>query len=359
MELEIRKCRDSVVGRKLSPSPNNMGGYEPIALLAPDLNVLEGSDISKLDGGMNANISLYINYEEKILESDLVYFVNGERFQNIKFYTKLVEYAKKIDKEVIMSNDVARLLELEPSQLTINAEEKIFDDIVIAPKLLPIEIPVISIFTIGKKCGQVQTEFLARKYFLSKGYNVMQIGSHDFMRVVGCLSIPDFMFDSTIDPLEKTLKLNRFIHKYIVMEKPDIILIGVPHPVMKYNDSNLNGLGIFPFIIQNAIRSDVGIINLHFGDYTADFLEEVRRFCKYRLDVDTRYFGISNTSVLKDVDDPTKLEYLYLTTDFVKSNLISGIGEDQFVVFSAFNEEDASRAFQKIENELQANPEQL
>ncbi|WP_313134825.1 TIGR04066 family peptide maturation system protein [Anaerocolumna sp.] len=331
-----------------------MGGYEPIALLAPEINVLEGYDISKLDGGPNADIRLHIDYEEKILESDLVYFADCEEFQNNKLYIELMEYAKKQRKEVIMPNDVAKQLGVDLQKVCIE-ERDILADIDKFPKMLQIESPIISIFTIGEKCGQIQTELLARKYFLGKGYNVMQIGSHDFMKLVGCLNIPDIMFDSTIDPFKKAIIFNRFIHKHFKLKNPDIILIGVPHPVMKYNNNNLNGLGILPLIIQSALQSDIGIINMHFADYTVEFLEEVKQFCKYRLDIDTRYFGISNTSVLKNVDNPSKLEYLRLTSDFVNSNLVSGLGGEQFTIFPAYNEEEANNAFQKMEKELQGN----
>ncbi|GLB27612.1 hypothetical protein LXJ15735_38530 [Lacrimispora xylanolytica] len=336
-----------------------MGEYEPIALLAPELNVLEGCDISRLDGGSFANIKLFINYEEKIQESDLLYLTSSEEFINNKLYKKLFDFSKELGKEVIVSEDISKHFELSTQYVGLGDSNEVLTDIPTPHKMLTIEVPIISIFSIGEKCGQLQTEFMARKYFLSKGYRVLQIGSHDFMNNIGCLNIPDFMFNAKVDPFLKAIGFNRFIHKHCLVEKPDIILLGVPNPIMKYNDSNLNGLGINPFIIQSSIKSDIGIVNMHFGDYNDEFLEEVRLFCKYRLDVDARYFGVSNTSVLKDVDDPDKLEYLYITTEFVKSQLAFDTISDQYTVFSSFSDDDINRVFQKIENELQANPAQL
>lgn len=330
-----------------------MGGYEPVALLAPELSVLEGCDISRLDGGTNASVCLYMDYKDKILGSDLVYFANCEGLQNSKLYQELVEYAKKINKKIIIPNDVIE------SQKICNEDREILNDIDNSSKMLYIESPIISIFTIGKKCGQIQTEFLARKYFIDKGYNVMQIGSHDFMSLVGCLSIPDIMFDTTIDPLKKAIFFNHFVHKNYKLKKPDIILIGVPNPIMKYNNSNLNELGILPLIIQSGLKSDIGMINMHYADYTTEFMEEINQFCKYRLDVNTKYFGISNVSVLKNVDYPSKLEYLYLTSDFVNSNVDSGMKDNEYYVFPVYSEQEAMKAFQKIENELLENLAQV
>lgn len=199
-----------------------MEGYEPLALLAPALCVLEGCDIAKLDGGKNTNIRLYTDYENKILESDMVYFVNCQEAK--KLLLQLLDYAKENNKKIVMSHDMD-----ERSYMEETYSQEYIKDLKSEKqqKLFQLDIPIISIFTIGKNCGQLQTEILARKYFTSKGYNVMQIGSHDFFSLFGCLCIPDEMFDSTIDPLNKTLIFNRFVYNQAAIKKPDIILLGV------------------------------------------------------------------------------------------------------------------------------------
>lgn len=329
-----------------------MEGYEPLALLAPALCVLEGCDIAKLDGGKNTNIRLYTDYENKILESDMVYFVNCQEAK--KLLLQLLDYAKENNKKIVMSHDMD-----ERSYMEETYSQEYIKDLKSEKqqKLFQLDIPIISIFTIGKNCGQLQTEILARKYFTSKGYNVMQIGSHDFFSLFGCLCIPDEMFDSTIDPLNKTLIFNRFVYNQAAIKKPDIILLGVPNSIMKYNNNNnLNGLGFLPVIIQSAIRSDIGIVNMYYGNYTTEFLEEIEQFCKYKLNVCAKYFGIANTSVSKNVDNPTELEYLYLNSDFVKNNISDN---EKYTMFPVYDEETVYLALKKIEKEMQENPEQI
>lgn len=334
-----------------------MGGYEPVALLSPELSVLEGSDIAKLDGGINTNIYLYTDYEKKILESDMVYFISKKDKSKEQLSLQLIEYAKKAKKEVVLFCETGMLYQ-EYGEGCLYGNEKYVSNEEF-PKLLQIEVPIISMFTIGKNCGQLQTEMLARKYFLDKGYKVMQIGSHDFMRILGCLSIPHEMFEPAIDDLRKTLIFNKFVYKQSLIEKPDIILLGVPYPIMKYNNCNLNGLGYFPTIIQNAVKSDIGIVNMHFANYNSDFLKEISLFCKYKLNVYTRYFGIANTSISKNVDNPSELEYLFLNKDFVKNNILVDTVNEKYMMFPVYDDEAANYVFQRIEKELLENPEQL
>jgi len=335
-----------------------MGNYEAIALLAPQLNVLEGNDISKIDGGTNANIQLHIDYKLKIWDCDVVYFTNSDLIQDMSIYHDLIEYAKDLGKETIIAKSVlARLGQKAETECC--KQQPIFFDDSIPPKLMTIEAPIISLFTIGENCGQPQTELSMREFFLNKDYHVMQIGTQEYSNVIGCINLPSFMFDSTVDSQKKIIMLNRFVYDLYMSEKPELILIGVPNPIMKYNDVILNGFGIIPFIIHNAIKSDIGVLSIYYGEYTHEYLKLITQFCKYRFDVQTKYFSIANSHVSKNIDDPSKLEYLYVNTDFVKSNFDVGIGKEDFTLFSPYDKESMEKALHKIEDELLSNPNQI
>lgn len=326
----------------------HLGQYETIALLSPMLNVLAGSDISKLDGGDKANIKLHMDYQQKIAESDVVYFVDSESGIDDTLYRELIAQAKKLAKEVIISDRVLRSLE---NPLTVDQPA--------SPKLLAIDVPIISVLAIGEKCGQAQTEFSLGKYFVDQGYRVLQIGTQEYSHLLGCLSLPAFLFDPAIDVQSKIISFNQFIYQACQQEDPDVIILGVPNPIMKYNNDILNGLGILPFIIQNAIATDIGVVNLYYDDYNYEYLNFIMQLCKYRLNIAAKYFGVSNTTASKNMEEQNKLEYLYVNRDFVKANLKPEIGKDEFTLFSIFDEESMQQACKKIEQELLANVDQL
>jgi len=338
----------------------HMGKFEPFALLSPELSVLDGCDISKLDGGSFADITLYAGYEDMIAKSDVVYFVNSKNItaDDESHYKKLIELSTKLKKEIMISDDVKRTLKLSLAEDKNNIEE-MFEDFKVNPQLKQIDAPVVSIFSLGEDCGQAQTELCARKYFLDKGYKVMQIGLQEYSSVIGWISFPDFLLDPKVDEFDKVMAFNRFVYKHYVKENPDIILLSVPNPIMKYNDSILNGLGILPFIVQSAVKSDIGIVNLYFANYAFEYLELLKNLCTYRFGVSAKYFGVSNTKVSKGVDDTASLDFLRLTSDFVKNNTPYDAGKDEFTLFSVFDENDSFKAFEKIENELIGNPAKI
>ena len=111
--------RDNMGFKKISIFPINhktvplirfahLNMYEPIALVSPDLNMMDGNDISKLDGGPFAYMDLHIDYEKMINKSDIVYLLNSDTLQSEKLYSELIEIAKKSEKEIVISNEVAR-----------------------------------------------------------------------------------------------------------------------------------------------------------------------------------------------------------------------------------------------------------
>jgi len=329
----------------------HLEGYEPIALLSPTLSSLVGNDLSRLDGGKKANISLHLNYQEKMMESDLIYFVESESVTNLNLYHELISYAKELNKEVILTDKLSMFLK-NPEQFTQYLTPSTF-------KLLTIDVPIISVLAMGEKCGQPQTEFSIRKYFAEQGYQVLQIGTQEYSQLFGSLKLPSFLFDPSIDIQNKIITFNRFVYDECQKADPDVIILGVPNPIMKYNNDILNGLGVIPYVIQNAVQSDIGVVNLHCSEYTYEYFEHIMQLCKYRLNIAVKYFGISNTVASKNMDEPNKLEYLQVNTDFVKKKLKPEIGKDEYTLFSIYDEESMTQAFRKIEQELLANVSQL
>lgn len=324
----------------------NLGKYdEVVALVAPSLSVLSEQDISKLDGGRIENVKLHANYKEQIAASDVIYFLASNSIRDVDIYAELIEYAEELHKKVIVSEAVK-------DQLNKNSE---INEYVTLPRLLPIDVPIISVFTMGEKCGHMQVELSLRKHFLKNDYRLLQIGAQEFSSIFGCIELPSFIFDVNMDIEKRIVLFNEFVYELCQKEEPDLIILGVPNSIMKYNDDILSGLGIIPLIIQSAVKSDIGIVNLYYAEYTDQYLDYVSKFCEYRLDIPVKYFAVSNTVVSKNADNARKLEYLYVNQEFTKSNLKKEIGKEDYTVFLGYDDEDAEQAFQNIEQELLGN----
>ena len=328
-----------------------IGKFEPIALVAPELSILDGEDISKLDGGSPSNIILCSNYTQGIQNCEAVIFL-GHTDEEV--YKELMLVAKAHNREIWTPGFAQENIKREVTTLASDGDISLANDL-IPQKLLNIDTPIISIYGIGYNCGILHTEFLARDFFMGNGYKVLQIGSVDYSQYLGCVAFPSFIFDSNLNYTEKAIKFNRFIFDLEKEQNPDVIIIGTPNPIMKYSDDVLNGLGIVPFIIQNSIKSDIGIVNLYYSKYDFEYIEMISQLTRFRFNIPFRYFGLSNVNAHKNQDMDGKMEYLHLETSFVKSNFNPEIGNDKYTIYPAYDKDSAYETFRKIEAELQSN----
>jgi peptide maturation system protein (TIGR04066 family) len=330
--------------------------YEPVPLLPPSLSILENQDISELDGGYFANIKLSISYYDELSKSELIYFCDSSSITDNDLYHDLIKYAKGIGKEVIISKYLMARLDM----LNENDMETIeYLDKSAVSKLIEIDTPIISIFTQGRNCDQANIEMSLRKYFIDKKYRVMQIGTRICSELFGFNAIPDFLCEPSIDTMQKIVMFNRFVYNLSISENPDIIIIGVPEGIMKYNNRILNGLGVMPFIIQSAIQSDIGIVSLYQNNYTKKYLDELMLYCKYKLGVLPKYFNFANTKQMKNIDDNSVTDYLFLNSEFVLSNVYTATMDEDFTIFNSLNLESSEKTYQKIEAELISNLTQI
>lgn len=318
------------------------------ALITPGFEVLDGFDLSKIDGGEYADIKLCSQYKKIISECSEIMFIKSNMIKDKTIYKELICYANDLNKKTMIADKV---LQQEPKE-ALNYDY-------MTKCLLHADVPIISILEIGDNCGQLQTELAIREYFTAKNYKVVYIGSDDNCKMVGGYNIPEFLYDLRIDNVSKIKMFNKFVYDTYINERPDLIVIGIPTPIMRYNDMILNGFGMLPFIMQNAIKSDIAVLSLYYGEYTYEYLYQLMQLSKYRFDVPCKYFSIGNAIIARNIDDLHKLDYLFIDNQFVMNHINYDIENNEFTLFSPYIKESLIRALDKIENELLMNPEKV
>lgn len=149
-----------------------------------------------------------------------------------------------------------------------------------------IEVPIISVMGVGYNVSKFDVQLYLREMFLKKGYKVAQIGTKKISNIMGFYSIPDFMYNNRFSGEETILRFNEFVKKVEDKEKPDIIIIGVPEPILPLNKKHLFSFGIRAYEIYQAVDVDYCILNLLSGEYSDQFETEMKNVCKYRYNVD-------------------------------------------------------------------------
>lgn len=175
-----------------------------------------------------------------------------------------------------------------------------------------IEVPIISVMGVGYNVSKFDVQLYLREMFLKKGYKVAQIGTKKISNIMGFYSIPDFMYNNRFSGEETILRFNEFVKKVEDKEKPDIIIIGVPEPILPLNKKHLFSFGIRAYEIYQAVDVDYCILNLLSGEYSDQFETEMKNVCKYRYNVDIDDFFVSNFSIVSNSLYSSELKYVYV-----------------------------------------------
>jgi peptide maturation system protein (TIGR04066 family) len=305
------------------------------------------ADISELDGGMYADIRIYKGFDENVKNSDCVYFDYYHDIDN-KTYYELINKVKKAGKNVILSMKLRKQLDLW------NEDVESFRESISLEKceLYNFDVPIISVFSIGDNCDQTNIELTMFDFFKKKGYNVELIGSEAYCSLLGCKSIPECLYYNA-DGFLKKLFFNRYVKQIIEEKEPDLIIIGVPEPIMRFNSKVLFDTGDMACIIQDSVCSDIGVVSTYFNEFQQLYFEELRNYCSYRLNVPSEYFCISNTKAVYEEEHEFQLEYLVLDTEFVMKNVDLHMGDELGItLFNVGDVESRKEAYEQMELEL-------
>lgn len=328
--------------------------YNVIPILASAHKTMAGHDLAVLDGGDCSGVVLQADFNEVLNKCDVLYMDSSNFIFKDEDYYEYINIAKEKNIQIVFSRQLKERLKID-GQPT-DCCEREGTNCTRLNQLIDIDVPIISIFTMGNENDQGNVELELRRFFLQRGYKISQIGIHEYSKLLDFHIIPSFLFANNIDGKTKRLMFNQYVRRVVKDEKPDLLIIGVPEAIMKYNDKILAGMGDIPCIIQDSIMSDIGIICTCYAPYTEKYFEELSLYSCYRLNCRANYFNISNSMVINDEDNNNKLEHLSLDTKYIVSNMNFGLKEDGvYEVFNSYVEESRKRAFEKMENELLGN----
>ena len=327
-------------------------GYTLSHLFMPDFMNLTNKDIHYIDGG-DKNVAFLSNLcESNIASCDTLFLDYDANMDDIALYQDAINMANNLNKKTIISKLLKHRIEDEPigwpSDSPMN--ENSLED-----QLYEIRVPVVMIFSQGSFSDQFAVELAVREHFINAGYKVSQIGSVEASQFLGFSSFPQFIYENR-DAYEKIIKLNKYMKNLVDQEESDLLVIGVPGAILKYNDKILNGLGIMPLIVSSAVAGDVSIICMHYSTYKMEYFEQISLLGQYRLGLPIQFFNIANVTLAPDMSsDMLKMDYLHLNSEFVLDGVNQFINSSDHYVFNALNMESSNRACIALQETLANN----
>ena len=330
--------------------PELLKGYTLAHLLVPDFFCLDGANISQIDGGDTANLTI-TNYTEAILADCDVFFVDyDENMVELSLYKEVISTAQSLGKEVILSRKLCMSLGISKT-----TENELITNTYMPYQLYEISVPVITVLTQGARTDQFATELALRKHFLDQGYKVSQIGSGEAGLFLGFAGVPNFMHEQ-YSVYDKTIMFNHYVKKLIDAEQPDLLILGVPDAIMKYNDKLLNGLGFMPFTICSAVKADVSVLCMYYGEYYKLYFDEMEQHGLYRLDTPIEFFCLSNSVYTPEFGSGVvEIKFIDLDSQYVLDAMQNKIDAGKHHLFNALDNNSVKDACVAIEKSLVGN----
>lgn len=152
--------------------------------------------------------------------------------------------------------------------------------------------PVISIAQVAPVVQIEELQLNLLYHFLKDGYKAVLIGSGELLGLLGQYSISEIM-KRELPEVHKIYYLNNVIHEIERKQEPDIILIGIPDPIVPLTKRHMFHFGIFASEIFNAVSPDIAFVTLINGDYNDEFYHEMNNLCKYKYNFDVDAYFIS------------------------------------------------------------------
>ena len=219
-------------------------------------------------------------------------------------------------------------------------------------QLKKIETPVIFILGIGEKTHKFHIQLTLRNYFLESGYKVSQVGSRNYCELFGFHSMPEFMYSYSISESSKIILFNNFIKELDILEKPDVIIIGIPGGIMPLNDVFTNKFGIMAYEISQAVTPDAAVFSIYFNNYQNEHFERLITSIRYRLGIHIDFFNMANIFFDWDRSRETKrMQYLTVESKLTDTRIKDYI-DFHIPIYNILNDENSHKFSISVLNKL-------
>lgn len=315
--------------------------YEKIFLVADSI----GKILKKEDG----RFEFVCDWREGIRYCDELLLVEG--LGSKETYSQVVQYAMTEKKKIKAVKSVWNILDLKMKEsvdcfgrnnITLPENEVLHE----------IDVPVISVMSLGEYAGKFRVQLAMKKFFEEAGYKVILYGSSELSNLFGLELYPDFMIEEH-SMKEKILSMNHCIYKTVQREKPDLVILGCLGGIMPFNRYAHNFFGEIPLVLSKAVPIDINFIISHFLGENEDetYFEQLDLFCKENFGCENNFFTISNTSMNYN-REKKQMEYMILDKEMVK-NEIRKIKYDK--LFDSMSKANLIKVFQGMKEMLEAD----
>jgi peptide maturation system protein (TIGR04066 family) len=267
---------------------------DPVHAVSPSGWGLCGYDVTEIDGGKASGIKItddlvfaLKNSEFLILTSFAEYYGDEGGLKNTlentvknKIPFMLCFAPDKSEDQEAISNILAEAKQLGLLNMPEHENNPRFAGL---DYCMVLNSPVSLIVGHGPSTAKFETQLGLRKELFNRGFKISQIGSRPYCELFGFHSFPSFMLNDRLSETEKVISFNHFIKRIEEIEKPDLIIIGIPGGIMPIVNKVHNNYGILHVEVASALEPDNIIYNLYSNYYTSEYYNRSVEFIFNRL----------------------------------------------------------------------------
>jgi len=164
-------------------------------------------------------------------------------------------------------------------------------------KINSITTPVVFVGGLLAEADTTEVVLALLKRLQKDNLSVMTISCHHILDIFGAYNIGGILFNKEITEPKKILTLNSLIRNLEHHTRPDVILIEAPDAVIRYSNNAPNGMGIYSYMLCQAVQPDYFICCVPYQFATNKMIEKINDDLRVRLGASMFAIHVSNVQV--------------------------------------------------------------
>lgn len=201
----------------------------------------------------------------------------------------------------------------------------------VVPTIFPVNCPVVFVASTMEYCRKFEVELGLHQFLSKKGYNIKLVSSKSYGELFGVYPFPKFMFEA-LDEEQKIVNFNILLKSIEYSTHPDMIIVGIPGTIMKFNNTILNHFGILAVEAAKAARPDIVVLNVNYDpNCDCEMLDSLCNECAQTLGTPPICICISDSQLDTSMVSNGVINFLYLKSEKVEKKCKELTQADRFV----------------------------
>lgn len=212
--------------------------------------------------------------------------------------------------------------------------------------LSPIDIPVIYITGMGKKCNQLYLHLKISQILREKGIKTLDFSNSLYCPIYNMISLKNIYKSSYFDAIEI---INKEISQKIVDQEADVIVISDTGGVLPYNITINNDYGFFNAVLKYACPYDYVFFNVYADEYDKTTIQSIVNQVLTTVNRTTLCLGLGHVATTMSIAGLSNNdEFIDIVQDEYNNLLLQLRGNSAFDVIDPLSADEIEKYLDKL-----------